>query len=313
MDNLSTICQISRIKLLKLDKVKRKVKINTLLKISFAIIFCVNSFAQDASRFNHSLVSGPQNYTIDNSTRVYEFGAIPNDEIDKVVCLNKKPCADDIPGYKNGKFVAEGKVTRVTYRNDKQPAGELAILRSYEKIFTELGGKKLSSPDAKVKGQHLFYLEKDGGKTWMVLDNWDNFLQLTFLEQKKMGQLVTAGQLSDQINKQGFANLNVNFDTNKSIIKDGDKAAINEVVTLLKNDSKLKLSVEGHTDNAGAAGANKTLSQARSDSLVAYMVTAGIPVSRLVAKGFGSEVPVADNRTEEGKAKNRRVELVKIK
>lgn len=276
-------------------------------------MFCTNSIAQDASRFNHALISGPQNYLIDNSTRVYEFGVIPNDEIDKVVCLNKKPCSDDIPGYKNGKFVAEGKVTRVSYRNDKQPAGELAILRNYENLFKSIGGKKLSSDEAKVKGQHLFYLEKNDKKTWMVLDNWDNFLQLTFLEQSVMGQLVTAGQLSDQINKQGFASLNVSFDNNKSIIKDVDKAAINEVITLLKNDLKLKLSVEGHTDNVGAAAANKSLSQARSDSLVAYMVAAGISAGRLVAKGFGSEVPVADNRAEEGKAKNRRVELVKIK
>jgi outer membrane protein OmpA-like peptidoglycan-associated protein len=273
----------------------------------------INAIAADSSRFNHPLLSGPANYVIDNSTKVIEFGGVPSDVINKITCINKKPCSDNLPGFKNGKFIAEGKVTHVFYRNDKQPAGHLAILRSYEKAIKDLGGRKLSSDEAELRGAHLFYVENIENNIWILLDNWDNSVQLIFLEQKNMNQLVTAGQLSEQINKQGFANLNVNFDTNKSVIKDGDKAAINEVIALLKNDSKLKLSVEGHTDNVGAAGANKSLSQARSDSLVAYMFAAGIPAGRLVAKGFGSEVPVADNRTEEGKAKNRRVELVKIK
>jgi OmpA-OmpF porin, OOP family len=262
-------------------------------------------------KVDHPLVSGPQGYGFDDNTSVTEFGTFAKGQFGPFICSGGKTCSDNLPGFKGGKFVAEGKITKVAYRNDKNPAGELAILRSYENIIKQLGGVKLTSSDAPIIGAHLFYLEKN--QTWMVLDNSNNLVILTFLEQKNMQQLVTAGQLSDQINKQGYVNLNVNFDTNKSIIKDGDKAAINEVITLLKSDAKLKLSVEGHTDNVGAAAANKSLSQARSDSLVAYMVAGGIPATRLVAKGFGSEVPVADNRSEEGKAKNRRVELVKIK
>lgn len=281
------------------------------LIVVFISLAHVNIFAKEADRFAHPLVSGPAGYYFDDDTRVTEFGTFSRGSFSEFKCQGSKKCADNLPGFKDGKFVAEGKITKVFYRNDKKPAGELAILRSYENIFKQIGGVKLTGNDAPVIGSHLFYVKDKN--TWVILDNSDNIVQLTFLEQKNMDQLVTAGQLSDQIQKQGFANLNVNFDTNKSNIKDGDKAAINEVVTLLKNDTKLKLSVEGHTDNVGAAGANKSLSQARSDSLVAYMVAAGIPAGRLVAKGFGSEVPVADNRTDEGKAKNRRVELVKIK
>ena len=147
----------------------------------------------------------------------------------------------------------------------------------------------------------------------MILDNNSSFVILTFLEEQVKTQLVSAGKFAEEINKQGYVTLNVNFDNNKAVIKDQDKPTLNEVVALLKNDPKLKLSVEGHTDNVGSANANKSLSQARSNSLLAYMVAAGVASSRLVAKGFGSEVPVADNRSEDGKAKNRRVELVKIK
>ena len=86
-----------------------------------------------------------------------------------------------------------------------------------------------------------------------------------------------------------------------------------EVVALLKADSVLRLSIEGHTDNVGNAVTNKTLSQARAQSVVKALVASGIDAKRLQAKGFGSEVPVADNRSEEGRAKNRRVELVKLK
>lgn len=281
------------------------------------VIFLSSSvvYAQsDLGRVNHPLLSGPSGYGFDDVTRVVEFSTVRRGFggfSGEFLCNEKKKCTDNIPGFKGGKFVAEGKLTEVSYRNDKNPAGEIAILRSYESAIKQIEGIKLSASDVAAFGSHLFYIEKT--KTWIILHNLNNQVFLSILESKNFEQLVSAGQLADQINKQGFVNLNVNFDTNKSLIKDSDKPAINEVVALLKNDLNLKLSVEGHTDNVGNAAANKTLSQARSDSLVAYIVAAGIPAKRLMAKGFGSESPISDNRTDEGKAKNRRVELVKIK
>jgi outer membrane protein OmpA-like peptidoglycan-associated protein len=79
----------------------------------------------------------------------------------------------------------------------------------------------------------------------------------------------------------------------------------------MKNSPDLKLSVEGHTDNVGNPKANKTLSEARAKSVIAEIVKQGIDATRLSAAGFGQDKPIADNKTEEGKAKNRRVELVK--
>jgi outer membrane protein OmpA-like peptidoglycan-associated protein len=83
------------------------------------------------------------------------------------------------------------------------------------------------------------------------------------------------------------------------------------IATLLKSNPTLKLGVEGHTDNVGDAASNKKLSEARAKSVTAAIVASGVDAARLSAAGFGQEKPVADNRTEEGRAKNRRVELVK--
>ncbi|WP_394343376.1 OmpA family protein [Hymenobacter rigui] len=89
-------------------------------------------------------------------------------------------------------------------------------------------------------------------------------------------------------------------------------ATVAEVLTLLQQNPQLRLAVQGHTDNAGTAPHNQQLSTARAQSVVAALTEAGIATNRLQAAGFGQTKPVADNTTEEGRAKNRRVELVKL-
>jgi len=85
-----------------------------------------------------------------------------------------------------------------------------------------------------------------------------------------------------------------------------------EVVSLLKHDKALKLSIEGHTDNVGDKRANLLLSKQRAGSVVKYLTGKGIDGKRLKSDGKGDSVPVADNRSESGRAKNRRVELVRF-
>ena len=86
---------------------------------------------------------------------------------------------------------------------------------------------------------------------------------------------------------------------------------INRIATLLKENPDLKFSVEGHTDSTGSAAANQTLSEARSQAVVDKLVETGIARDRLTAAGKGQTSPIADNGTDEGRAKNRRVEFVK--
>src|SRR5947209_6537103 len=130
-----------------------------------------------------------------------------------------------------------------------------------------------------------------------------------------MEQEVTAyaSAMGDEIKKSGHvAVYGINFDTGKATIQPSSESVLNEIVKLLQDNADLKLRVEGHTDNVGAAAANQTLSEKRAQAVVAWLTGHGIAANRLTAKGFGATKPVADNGTDEGKAKNRRVELAKI-
>jgi outer membrane protein OmpA-like peptidoglycan-associated protein len=80
----------------------------------------------------------------------------------------------------------------------------------------------------------------------------------------------------------------------------------------MKENPDLKFSVEGHTDNTGSAATNQTLSDARSKAVLDKLVELGIDSSRLSSAGKGQNSPIADNSTDEGRAKNRRVEFVKM-
>lgn len=80
---------------------------------------------------------------------------------------------------------------------------------------------------------------------------------------------------------------------------------------MLKDDPALRLSVNGHTDNRGDAAHNQALSEGRARAVVSALTGQGIEAARLTAQGFGDTQPVADNSSDEGRARNRRVELVK--
>ncbi len=84
-----------------------------------------------------------------------------------------------------------------------------------------------------------------------------------------------------------------------------------EVQKLLSDNANLELSIEGHTDNEGNPKSNQTLSQKRADSVKKYLQGKGVDAKRLSSKGWGDTKPVGDNRTEDGRTANRRVELVK--
>lgn len=209
----------------------------------------------------------------------------------------------------------EGAIKNYYYK--KIGGGEiprLLIQKNYQKIIEALGGGKHAYSKGENNNVMVYLLEKQGQKIWILIDTTDNTsYSVTTVTSGNYKSILTASKLAEDIAKQGYITLNVSFDNNKSIIKNQDKPILNEVIALLKNDPVLKLSVDGHTDNVGSAAANKLLSQQRSESIVKYLISSGVAADRLLAKGFGSEAPVADNRSEEGKAKNRRVELVKIK
>lgn len=102
---------------------------------------------------------------------------------------------------------------------------------------------------------------------------------------------------------------NVYFNLGTATISKKAIKPLDEVIAVLKANPAAKLSIEGHTDNTGKAELNKKLSQQRANAIAAYLTKKGIASTRLTAIGYGDEKPVADNKSDEGKAKNRRVEL----
>jgi len=106
----------------------------------------------------------------------------------------------------------------------------------------------------------------------------------------------------------------IQFEVGKADLKPISHAVIDEVVTVMKDNSNIELvQVQGHTDTDGSADLNRKLSQARSESVVKYMIGRGIKKERLEGKGFGPDVPIADNSIPEGREANRRVEFLILK
>lgn len=103
----------------------------------------------------------------------------------------------------------------------------------------------------------------------------------------------------------------VHFDGDSAVIRPDSRPVLEEVVAVLAAQRGLKPSVEGHTDSTGSDANNLTLSQQRAAAVVAYLSERGVDPARLRPAGFGADRPVADNTTEIGRARNRRVELVR--
>ncbi|MES1244154.1 MAG: OmpA family protein [Acidobacteriota bacterium] len=207
----------------------------------------------------------------------------------------------------------EGKYTRIHYylKDPSQNPGGLAIRRNYENAIKAIGGEVVYSDDnvSVLKAVH------QGGEVWAELQASTKFPgRLYFLhvvERAAMKQVITADAMASALEKDGFIALDIHFATGKAEILPESRPLIGEIAAMLAKHGALRVGIEGHTDNSGSPATNKPLSEARARSVVDALVAAGIDRGRLAPAGFGQDRPIADNRTEEGRAKNRRVEIVK--
>ena len=155
---------------------------------------------------------------------------------------------------------------------------------------------------------------KDGKEIWVQVERGNGLIWLTMVEKAGMAQdiVANADAFGKDIKSTGHAAVyGIYFDTGKSEVKSESQAALQEVAKLLSSDPGLKLLVVGHTDSVGQLEANMKLSQARAEAVVQALTKShGVAATRLKAQGAGPIAPVTTNRTEEGRAKNRRVELV---
>ncbi len=216
---------------------------------------------------------------------------------------------------KGPKTPVEGKFTYLVYQftgpRANEPSG-LAIVRNYENAFRKVGGTSLQSdPQRWVNGK----VNKNGQEVWFQAEKGNGVIWLRVVEKQAMAQYIAAdaAAMGNDLKATGHIALyGIYFDTNKSEVKPESKPALDEIAKLLKQDPGLRLKVVGHTDGTGSLDANMKLSQARGEAVVQALVTQhGIAPSRLKGYGVGPLAPVATNDTEDGRAKNRRVELVK--
>lgn len=231
----------------------------------------------------------------------------------------------DFDSYKffNGKncITVEGKIFKRQYslKEDVQKVSKLQISRNYGNAIRAMGGSVIyegEPQDAECTDNNgrlmvVGKVVKGVNELWVEILPGEDDYYITVALKGEMKQEVTSQSLFEALNRDGHVALYINFDTGKSVIRDESGPIIEQVVQMLKSNPELKISVEGHTDNVGNASSNKTLSMERAKSVVAAIVGQGISADRLTSAGYGPDKPVADNATEEGRAKNRRVEIVK--
>ena len=213
----------------------------------------------------------------------------------------------------------EGRYWRIEYalKEDAKKAGPLQIGRNYLNALTPRGGVKLLEDFDAGGGTLTVRLPAAGKNIWVevYVTNSGESYSLTIVEEAGLEQKVefTAAELSRLLNEKGSVTLHgILFDTGKATIKPDSGAVLAQVGELLTADATLKLEIQGHTDNVGAKPANLKLSEDRAAAVRDHLLkTFSIAPFRLTTAGFGDTKPVADNRTEGGRAQNRRVELVK--
>ncbi len=211
----------------------------------------------------------------------------------------------------------EGLTTRLSYtlREGDDRSCDRQIVNYYAELINKMGGARLYQGDSeRYVLVATFKVIKDGRDTWLLVSPLDDGYryELLVLEtgQDPPGE-VTASDLLVGLGTQGRAILPLVFERGRAAIDEASRHALVELATMLKGDDSIRLRVEGYTDNQGRVEDNLRLSQARAQAVVDALVQEGVAGERLVPVGLGQERPLADNRSEEGRAQNRRVELVR--
>lgn len=235
----------------------------------------------------------------------------------------------------------EGKVWKASLVGKTGTSDSWSLIyfeKSYDEAIKAVGGVKIF--EGKVSQEELDRIEEQA--TYFgeegSLDYWNDVVKvyiirrangediyiqfagntstgkLQILQKEAFKQTITmlkADQIQKNLIQKGKSVLYINFDTDKATLKTDGKEAVNEIAKALNADKTLKIAINGHTDNIGNETHNLGLSEQRAKTVKEELVKIGIDASRLSFEGFGQNSPIADNNSEEGKAQNRRVELIK--
>ena len=229
-------------------------------------------------------------------------------------CETKEFNQMDFVNEQGNDITVEGKKYYISHyiNEDVQPPSEIQILRNFENAIQRIGGTKIYEYGSDI----YLKLEKGNVITWINVHTWNGGAgyDINILEEASMAQDIVADarSMAQDIKLTGKVALyGIYFDFNKAIVKPESEPTLKEIAKLLKQNPKLKLYVVGHTDNVGSMNANMDLSQRRAQAVLQVLITEhGVDKARLAAYGVGPLSPAAPSKTDEGRAKNRRVELV---
>jgi outer membrane protein OmpA-like peptidoglycan-associated protein len=288
-----------------------KLFFRTLLVALAAIAVTSIAFGQTdvAGSKDYPGLTRPQNYYID------DYKELRFDSFTFRVTENGREKKQDIEGHHY--------YFGYRYNSQRDPSkgampSALEVIRNYQNAVRSNGGKILFEEGTGGDRYTTVQFTKGDKEVWMALHvvAYGAVYNMQIIEKQAMQQEVTldaAGMANSISNTGSVAIYGINFDTGKSDIKPDSQPAIDEITKLLTNKPALKVYIVGHTDMVGDAVSNLKLSQARAQSVINELVTKHhIVASRLIAFGNGPYAPIASNKTDDGRAKNRRVELVEI-
>lgn len=230
-------------------------------------------------------------------------------------CKTEEFGTSELFAARGPKTPVEGKLTRLTYAftgpRASEPSG-VAVVRNYENALGKAGGVVLQRDPARwVNGK----VTRDGQEAWAQIEKGNGRIWLVVVEKRGMAQYIVAdaASLADGLRTTGHvAVYGILFDTGRSEVKPESRPALEEIARLAEQNPGFRFKVVGHTDMTGALEANLKLSEARASAVVQALVTRyRIPPERLQGFGVGPLSPIASNDTDDGRARNRRVELVK--
>lgn len=204
------------------------------------------------------------------------------------------------------------------YHDDGSPnrdVSQVEYFENYKAAALERGGT------VKWEDRHyglVFTIPReDGGITWCHVQVSTSAARtsLAIIDEEP---LITSlefspAQMLEALDADGrIALYGILFDFDKATLQQASAKQLQDVLTLLHTNPTLRLEIQGHTDSDGSADYNLQLSQRRAESVRQYLLLFGVDPSRLQAKGYGESMPVAPNDSDENKARNRRVELVRL-
>ncbi len=237
-------------------------------------------------------------------------------------CKESFDAIDMIVGY-GKKQTIDGLVIKVRYTkmgNTDKKYSRYQLIKNFEDAIVAKGGEKVyvayKADDSELWfSGGTFKMMNEGNTYWVCVKQSSGDASdceaytLDIVKIEGMNQDVTANAMFEKVNSGQPLTLYINFETGKSTIKSESQNIINELFIMLTNNPTMKITVEGHTDNVGDSAANKILSEQRATSIKTSLINKGISSDRIQTIGYGQDKPIADNSTENGKAKNRRVEI----